>query len=296
MPAWRSVRAAVLAGIERNGVTAAVAARECRKRRRVTLDWVMRAAYRIEGQWRKSGTAPKNPHVLRWHSPCDSAHQIVRTFHLHSDNRVADAALEGRRIRITGTVQGVGFRPWVYRIAQACDMRGRVRNDNSGVTIDAFGTSDALALFLDRLEHDVERPAAARIEALDLETIPYEAATDFTIVQSVSSDAPRVSIPPDLASCPECLSEVHDPANRRHGYPFTNCTNCGPRFTIVRTTPYDRPGTTMAAFAMCAACQREYESVADRRFHAQPNACPACGPRLDIRRPDGRPFRSADAD
>jgi hydrogenase maturation protein HypF len=217
----------------------------------------------------------------------------VRIFHLHTDNRVADSALEGRRIRITGTVQGVGFRPWVYRIAQACGVGGRVRNDNSGVTIDAFGTSHAVGLFVDRLEHDVERPAAARIEALDLETIPFEAATDFTIVQSGSGDAPRVSIPPDLATCPECLAEVHDPANRRHGYPFTNCTNCGPRFTIVRTTPYDRPGTTMAAFAMCAECQREYESVADRRFHAQPNACPACGPRLDIRRPDGRPFRTA---
>ena len=217
----------------------------------------------------------------------------MRIFHLHSDSRVADAPLEGRRIRVTGTVQGVGFRPWVYRLAQACAVRGRVRNDSSGVTIDAFGTAHAVSLLLDRLEQDVERPAAARIEGLDVDTIPYESAADFTIVQSASGDVPRVSIPPDLAICPECLAEIHDPADRRHGYPFTNCTNCGPRFTIVDTTPYDRPGTTMAAFTMCAACRHEYDSVADRRFHAQPNACPDCGPHLDIRRADGRPFRTA---
>src|SRR6188768_1923131 len=217
----------------------------------------------------------------------------MRTFHLHSDTPVTDAPLEGRRILVAGTVQGVGFRPWVYRMAQACAVRGRVRNDTSGVTIDVFGTRHAVSLFLDRLEHDAERPAAARIERLDTEPIPFEPAADFSIVQSGPGAVPRVSIPPDLATCPECLAEVHAPSNRRHGYPFTNCTNCGPRFTIVRTTPYDRPGTTMASFAMCPACQHEYDSVTDRRFHAQPNACPACGPRLDVRRADGRPFLTA---
>ena len=219
----------------------------------------------------------------------------MRIFHLHTESRVTDAPLEGRRIRITGTVQGVGFRPWVYRLAQACGLRGRVRNDSRGVTIEAFGTAHAVRWFLDRLDHDGDPPAAARIEELDVETVPYEAAPDFTIVDSVAGEKPRLSIPPDLATCPACLAEIHDSSNRRHGYPFTNCTNCGPRFTIVRTTPYDRPGTTMAAFAMCPACRHEYDSVADRRFHAQPNACPECGPRLDIRRPDGHPFLTAAA-
>ena len=119
---------------------------------------------------------------------------------------------------------------------------------------------------------------------------------DFSIVSSASAGpADRsVSIPPDLATCDECLTEIHDPGNRRYHYPFTNCTNCGPRFTIVRTAPYDRPATTMSAFTMCADCQREYDDVADRRFHAQPNACPACVPRLDLRWADGAAAQSED--
>ena len=217
----------------------------------------------------------------------------MRIFHPYSDARTSETPLQGRRIRITGTVQGVGFRPWVYRMAQADAIRGRVRNDNAGVTIEAFGTPPALAAFVERLAHDSSRPAAAVVEHLAAETIEYEPASGFAIVSSGAGDDARVSIPPDLATCPECFAEVHDPRNRRHGYAFTNCTNCGPRFTIVRTTPYDRPGTTMAAFAMCPACQREYDDVGDRRFHAQPNACPSCGPRLDLRSADGRPFRTA---
>jgi Hydrogenase maturation factor len=200
----------------------------------------------------------------------------------------------GRRIRIQGTVQGVGFRPWVYRVARGAAVTGRVRNDTAGVTIEAFGPSVVLDAFVDRLRDDVARPPAAVIERLDAEPIAFETVSGFTIDPSRAADERRVSIPPDLATCPDCLAEVHDPSNRRFAYPFTNCTNCGPRFTIVDAAPYDRPATTMAAFQMCPACQREYDSVADRRFHAQPNACPDCGPRLDLLNADGTPLGSLD--
>jgi hydrogenase maturation protein HypF len=193
-----------------------------------------------------------------------------------------------------GTVQGVGFRPWVYRVAQAAEVTGRVRNDTAGVTIEAFGSTGALDAFVDRLAHDAARPAAAVVDRMEAEPIAFEDAQGFAIVPSTASPDPRVSIPPDLATCPECLGEIHDPSNRRYHYPFTNCTNCGPRFTIVRAAPYDRPLTTMAAFAMCETCRREYGMVEDRRFHAQPNACPACGPRLELRDADGQPRAAKD--
>jgi hydrogenase maturation protein HypF len=186
-----------------------------------------------------------------------------------------------------GTVQGVGFRPWVYRVAQEAAVTGRVRNDSAGVTIEAFGSAGQLDAFVERLAHDAARPAAAVVERMQAEPIAFERTAGFTIVPSAATGDAHVSIPPDLATCPECLAEMHDPADRRFGYAFTNCTNCGPRFTIVRTAPYDRPATSMAAFTMCPACQREYGSVENRRFHAQPNACPACGPRLDLRGADG---------
>jgi hydrogenase maturation protein HypF len=220
----------------------------------------------------------------------------VRIFALHHHGTNATATRPaGRRIRVRGTVQGVGFRPWVYRVATATMVTGRVRNDSGGVTIEAFGAPCALDRFVERLEQDPARPPAAAIAGIETESIAFERADGFAIVASSASDEARVSIPPDLATCPECLADVHDPVNRRHGYPFTNCTACGPRFTIVRAAPYDRPLTTMAGFAMCPACRKEYDSVADRRFHAQPNACPDCGPRLDVRTADGRPFRTADA-
>lgn len=221
--------------------------------------------------------------------------KALRPFHLHPDVRTSETPLAGRRIRISGTVQGVGFRPWVYRMAQAAAISGRVRNDNAGVTIEAFGTPSALQDFSERLAHDTSRPAAAEVGRLETESIAYEPASGFAIVPSAAGEDARVSIPPDLAICPECLAEIHDSGNRRHGYAFTNCTNCGPRFTIVRSTPYDRPGTTMAAFSMCPECQREYDDVGDRRFHAQPNACPTCGPHLDVRTADGRPLPTTDA-
>ena len=156
--------------------------------------------------------------------------------------------MTGRRIRLQGTVQGVGFRPWVYRVARDSAVTGRVRNDSAGVTIEAFGPAAALDAFVDRLAHDAARPPAAVVERLVEEPIAFENADAFSIVPSASTGEQHVSIPPDLATCPDCLAEISDPADRRYRYPFTNCTACGPRFTIVRFAPYDRPATTMAAF------------------------------------------------
>jgi hydrogenase maturation protein HypF len=190
------------------------------------------------------------------------------------------AVLEGRRIQIRGIVQGVGFRPWVYRMARQAGVSGRVHNDAAGVTIEAFGDFAALEQFIDLLHADP--PPAARIVGFLQVPIPFEFDGDFVIVPSVDAGEPRVSIPPDLATCDQCAADIADPANRRYQYSFTNCTNCGPRFTIATDIPYDRAATTMAAFAMCPACRREYHDVGDRRFHAQPNACPACGPRLTL--------------
>ncbi|HEY6006515.1 MAG TPA: carbamoyltransferase HypF, partial [Anaeromyxobacter sp.] len=190
---------------------------------------------------------------------------------------------EGRRITIAGTVQGVGFRPFVFRLAQELGVRGRVRNDSGGVTIEAFGSAAALDAFVARLRAD--RPPAAVVEDLRSAPIPAEPAAGFEIVESARAAERRTAIPPDLATCDDCLREIRDPGDRRHGYPFTNCTSCGPRFTIALGAPYDRPATTMARFTMCPSCAREYEDPRDRRFHAQPNACPACGPRVSLRDP-----------
>ena len=204
---------------------------------------------------------------------------------------MAFAALAGRRIRIAGTVQGVGFRPWVYRAATREGITGHVRNDAGGVTIDAYGDDASLARFVAAL---ATPPPAARIERVEIVTIEAEHAASFDIVASEQGSAPRVSIPPDLAACDECVAEIFDPANRRYRYPFTNCTHCGPRFTIATNIPYDRATTTMARFGMCPACRREYMDVSDRRFHAQPNACPICGPRLTLRASNGAALDAAD--
>ncbi len=202
------------------------------------------------------------------------------------------AVQAGRRIVVTGTVQGVGFRPFVYRLAHALDLGGRVWNDAGGVTIEAFGSPAALDAFEARLR--AERPAAAVVATLRAEPIAPEPLQAFEIEASGGATERRVAIPPDLATCPDCLRELGDPADRRHRYPFTNCTACGPRFTIALGVPYDRPATTMAGFRMCPACAREYSDPLDRRFHAQPNACPACGPRVALLDPAGAPVESAD--
>ena len=188
--------------------------------------------------------------------------------------------MAGRRIEIRGTVQGVGFRPWVSRLAQRVGVAGRVRNGPRGVTIEAFGAHGAIQSFIEQLQTDL--PPSAHVVALRSNPIPDEPGKGFVIESSAVGEQKNLSIPPDLATCPQCEAEVSNPADRRYRYAFTNCTACGPRFTIATGIPYDRAQTTMASFVMCLACEREYEDIEDRRFHAQPNACPECGPRLSL--------------
>jgi hydrogenase maturation protein HypF len=198
----------------------------------------------------------------------------------------------GRRFEIRGTVQGVGFRPWVYRLAVAHRVAGRVRNDAAGVTIDVFGSPAAIDRFATRLLQDP--PPASDIRETRSSPIAVEAVTTFAIVGSDDRVAPQVSIPADLATCEDCLADIHDATDRRAGYPFTTCTNCGPRFTIADDIPYDRERTTMRAFPLCDACGAEYERPTDRRFHAEATACPSCGPRLTLVRADKTVVAAAD--
>ncbi len=189
-------------------------------------------------------------------------------------------------LSVRGAVQGVGFRPYVYRLAVEHGLEGWVSNDPRGVSIEVEGPDGEVEAFLRRLP--AEAPPLAVIHSVEVTAIePAGRAADdadgderFVIRASVTEGAKTAVVLPDAATCPDCLREVLDPADRRHGYPFTNCTHCGPRYTIVRGLPYDRPSTTMAGFPMCPSCRREYEDPLDRRFHAQPNACPECGPRL----------------
>ena len=194
---------------------------------------------------------------------------------------------ERRRLRVTGTVQGVGFRPFVYRHATELQLAGYVANDSKGVIIEVEGSSERLDELSRRLLE--EAPPLAHIATLEATSLPLDHGDGgFRIVDSRVEGAPAVAVSVDVATCDDCLSELLDPADRRHEYPFTNCTNCGPRYTIIRSIPYDRASTTMAAFTMCEACRREYEDPADRRFHAEPNACPACGPHLQLLGSDGQ--------
>ena len=191
----------------------------------------------------------------------------------------ADLTIAALHITVRGIVQGVGFRPFVYRLAHKFSLTGTVANNSDGVHIQVAGPSSAIDRFILALKS--EAPPVARIVHLDLQPMDQAIETaSFRIIPSGSTARPSTQIAPDIAICPDCLAEISDPANRRFGYPFTNCTNCGPRFTIVERIPYDRPNTSMRAFAMCEACSREYHDPLDRRFHAQPNACPECGPSL----------------
>ena len=182
------------------------------------------------------------------------------------------------RIEVRGSVQGVGFRPFAYRLADELRLSGWIVNDNRGVAIEVEGERARVEEFALRLAR--EKPAIATIAAMTTAWCPPTGIPGFEIRKSQETGAKTVPILPDLATCPACLCEVLDPADRRHRYPFANCTHCGPRFSIVRALPYDRPNTTMARFAMCPACRREYEDPRDRRFHAQPIACAVCGPSL----------------
>lgn len=179
-----------------------------------------------------------------------------------------------------GAVQGVGFRPFVYRLATEMGLGGWVLNSSQGLVVEADGTPDQLERFLARLA--AEKPAAALVLAREVSYLAPAGFTRFEIVASDQAVERTAAVLPDLATCPECLAELLDPANRRFEYPFTNCTQCGPRYSIILDIPYDRPRTTMRGFTLCPACLGEYTDPADRRFHAQPNACPKCGPRLTM--------------
>ncbi|UCF31480.1 MAG: carbamoyltransferase HypF [bacterium] len=189
------------------------------------------------------------------------------------------------RIEVDGIVQGVGFRPFVYRLALDLGLTGWVTNTSDGVLIEVEGTPAALAAFTGRLRGDA--PPLASIASVKEQTLPPTGYLDFTIRSSLARADRRVLVSPDTAICVDCRRELLDPGDRRYRYPFINCTNCGPRYTIIRSVPYDRPNTSMASFTMCPACRSEYEDPADRRFHAQPNACFACGPRLGLVLSDG---------
>jgi len=182
--------------------------------------------------------------------------------------------------RVDGVVQGVGFRPFVHRLAREHRLAGWVRNDERGVVLEVEGERDALERFLRRLAD--EAPPLAVVEHVRAAPLEATGERGFRILQSQSTGEQAALVSPDVAPCRDCLAELLDPRDRRYRYPFVNCTNCGPRFTIVRGVPYDRPLTTMAAFEMCTACRAEYEDPASRRFHAQPNACPACGPTVRL--------------
>ncbi len=186
--------------------------------------------------------------------------------------------LTGETIRIRGTVQGVGMRPCVWRIARELELRGRVRNDAEGVLIEAWGAPDRLDALVARLR--AEAPPLARIERIERRPVEAEEAPAGFIITDSAQGRTATDVTPDAATCPACLAEIRSPLERRFGYPFTNCTHCGPRLSILRAVPYDRANTSMAAFPMCPRCRAEYQDPADRRFHAQPIACPDCGPRI----------------
>jgi hydrogenase maturation protein HypF len=195
------------------------------------------------------------------------------------------AAEVRKRIEVTGIVQGVGFRPFVYRLAQDCNLTGFIANTPAGVTIEVQGEAERVDDFLARLSRNA--PPLARITSLNPREVELQNDTAFLIVSSRLDAPPKALISPDVAVCDDCLRELMNPRDRRFRYPFINCTNCGPRFTIIRDIPYDRARTSMASFTMCPACLAEYNDPANRRFHAQPNACWDCGPQLHLLSADG---------
>ncbi|MEU0007261.1 carbamoyltransferase HypF [Streptomyces sp. NPDC006314] len=201
-----------------------------------------------------------------------------------------------RRLTVHGTVQGVGFRPHVHRLAAGLNLAGFVGNTGDGVLIEVEGPADEVDRFCDRLAR--EKPPLAAVTGITGEALPATGDTGPFTIRSTERATGRTQLPPDTATCADCLRELSDPADRRHRHPFVTCTHCGPRFTIATGMPYDRVATTMAGFPMCPACTREYGDPADRRFHAQPVACPDCGPRLSLVAAGGtgvRPARDAEA-
>jgi hydrogenase maturation protein HypF len=197
------------------------------------------------------------------------------------------------QVRVEGTVQGVGFRPYVHRLAGELELAGYVLNDARGVLLEVEGAGPGVEEFLARLA--AEAPPLAVVERVTVQERDPVGGHGFEIRPSPRGEPADAPVTPDSATCADCLRELRDPADRRYRYPFINCTNCGPRFTIVRGIPYDRRFTTMAGFQMCDACRAEYEDPRDRRFHAQPNACPRCGPAVALLGPDGSPVAGAAA-
>lgn len=190
-----------------------------------------------------------------------------------------------RHIHITGIVQGVGFRPFIYNLAKQHHLSGWVRNSASGVDIEVTGDEQAQNAFLAAIHHTP--PPLSQIDEIVTEDVEAKHFSDFTIIKSEDQDSDFIPVSPDVAVCSQCKAELFNPQDRRFRYPFINCTNCGPRFSIIKDIPYDRPQTTMAGFAMCPDCLREYENPQDRRFHAQPVACPECGPQVWLELPAG---------
>lgn len=181
---------------------------------------------------------------------------------------------------IQGTVQGVGFRPFIFRLASEMALKGWIVNSSQGVFIEVEGKEDLLNLFISRIRK--EKPKPSFIQSLESKYLEPIGFNSFEIRESENTGQKTVTVLPDIATCPDCLQEVNDPQNRRYLYPFTNCTNCGPRYSIIHALPYDRPNTSMKDFPMCENCQKEYNNPLDRRFHAQPNACPDCGPVVQL--------------
>jgi len=197
------------------------------------------------------------------------------------------------KVFITGLVQGVGFRPFVYRIAQECDLKGYVLNSTSGVIIDVEGEEERLIEFLEKLQK--ENPPLSRIFSLEYKFLPLANYETFEIEKSDDTGEVSASVLPDIATCKDCLEELFDPKDRRYRYPFINCTNCGPRFTIIEKLPYDRKNTSMKNFRMCEKCYAEYTDPSNRRFHAQPNACPVCGPHVTLVTENDETFEKEEA-
>ncbi|MBI5043546.1 MAG: carbamoyltransferase HypF, partial [Nitrospirae bacterium] len=190
---------------------------------------------------------------------------------------------ERMRINVTGIVQGVGFRPFIFNLARSLGLKGYVLNSSEGVVIDIEG--DNVSNFVDRMQTNL--PPLSEIKSLKAEQLQPVGYIDFVIKESLTKKGRFTLISPDVSVCPDCLSELFNPKDRRYQYPFINCTNCGPRYTIIQDIPYDRPKTTMAKFTMCVTCSVEYHDPTNRRFHAQPNACPECGPSITFVKRNG---------
>lgn len=200
--------------------------------------------------------------------------------------------MQGLRVHITGIVQGVGFRPFVYNLATHLKLKGWVKNTSAGVEIEVDGEKDILDIFIQKLQN--EAPTLSRIDEFSASFRPANGFSSFDIHHSESVDGAFQPISPDVSICPDCLHELFDPSDRRYHYPFINCTNCGPRFTIIKDIPYDRPKTTMAGFPLCPDCEREYTDPTNRRFHAQPVACAVCGPQVTFERLNDQTFKRSD--